>query len=579
MRRPSRTSLLWMLLFCASIPSVAQNIESIGREKPFSVNGGISINQIFYKSRGVTALRDPYTYFASGNINFSFYGWSVPLTFGVSNGNTSFSQPFNRYALHPTWKWINLHAGYTSMSFSPYTVNGHIFLGTGVDLTPEGNWKVSALYGRFLKPVEADTARQTTPAFQRMGYAMKVSYNDEGNTADLIIFRATDDETSIARPPDSLRIAPQENLVVSMAGSKRLFRKLVVRGEMAASALTRDQRAEKTTSDHALAMSSALFQPRLSSAYYRAFKTSADYEHNGWVIGAGYERIDPGYQTLGAYYFNNDLENITINASGAMKEGKLNVAASAGVQHDNVDKAKISTMRRIVSSFNFNYMPSPHMNVSGTWSSFGTYTNIRSQFESINQLTPYDNLDTLNFTQISRNASLSGMYSIPGLERRKQSVSLNISWQKASDRQAGLPQYSGNTFCNLNAGYAVTISPGNTTTAAITVNATVNNGEAMRTRTMGPTASFTRSFLNRKIRTIFSSSWNKTYHNGSSGNSIANCRLNGAVSIRDSHNVNMSAVLARRTGSERIAVTEFTATIGYSYSFRSPGKKSEVKNQ
>lgn len=578
MRRPSRTSLLWMLLFCASIPSAAQDIESIGREKPFSVNGGISINQIFYKSRGVMSRRDPYTYFASGNINLSFYGWSVPLTFGISNGNTSFSQPFNRYALHPTWKWINLHAGYTSMSFSPYTVNGHIFLGTGVDLTPEGNWKVSALYGRFLKPVEADTARQTTPAFQRMGYAMKVSYSDEGNTADLIVFRARDHETSIAMPPDSLRIAPQENLVVSLAGSKRLFRKIVVRGEMAASALTRDQRAEKTTSDHPLATSAALFQPRLSSAYYRALKSSVDYEHNGWVIGTGYERIDPGYQTLGAYYFNNDLENITINASGAMKEGKLNMAASAGVQHDNVDKAKISTMRRIVSSFNFNYMPSPRMNVSGTWSTFGTYTNIRSQFESINQVTPYDNLDSLNFTQISQNASLSGMYSLPGPEQRKQNVSLNISWQKASDRQAGLSQYSGTTFYNLNAGYAVTISPRNTS-AAIMVNATVNNGEAMRTRTMGPTASFTRSFLNRKVRTTFSSSWNKTYHNRTSGNSIANCRVNGTVSIRNSHNVNMSAVLAHRTGAEKRGVTEFTATIGYSYSFRSADKKPEVKKQ
>src|SRR5690606_16226055 len=113
----------------------------------------------------------------------------------------------------------------------------------------------------------------------------------------------------------------------------------------------------------------------------------------------GYERIDPQYRTLGAYYFNNDLENITVNGATAILQGKLNLAANAGTQRDNLDNTKVSTMRRVVGSFNAGYAPSQKVNLNASYSTFQTYTNIRSQFLDINQLTPYDNLDTLNFTQ------------------------------------------------------------------------------------------------------------------------------------------------------------------------------------
>src|SRR5262249_45623444 len=157
-------------------------------------------------------------YFLSGNINFNLYGWSVPLNFSYSNQNVSFQQPFNQYSIHPTYKWVTGHFGYTSMSFSPYTVNGHIFLGGGIDLAPEGKWKLSALYERFQKAVKHDTTNNNSiPAYKRMGYGIKASYGDGGNFADLIIFHAGDEINSIGRIPDSLNILPQENLVISLA--------------------------------------------------------------------------------------------------------------------------------------------------------------------------------------------------------------------------------------------------------------------------------------------------------------------------------------------------------------------------
>jgi hypothetical protein len=571
MRRPSRPGLSLVVALCANIPLAAQNLESIGKEKPFSFAGGLSFNQIFYSSSGIASRRAPYSYFASGNLNLSLYGWSIPLSFTRSNQQTSFSQPFNQYSLHPTWKWITAHAGYTSMSFSPYTVNGHIFLGCGVDIAPAGNWRLSALYGRFLKAVEADTAHApiTLPAFERRGYALKATYGNGRNFVDIILFHAKDVSNSIGKIPDSLGVTPQQNLVLSVGGGKTIFKHFQLKAELATSALTRDTRSEKTTHRHLLARSGIFFEPRISSAYYNALKTSFQYQQDAWIIGVAYERIDPGYRTLGAYYFNNDLENITLNGSAGILKGKMNIATSTGIQHDNLDKTKVSSMRRLVGSVSLNYIPSQRLNLSSSYSSFQTFTNIRSEFETINQLTPYDHLDTLNFTQISRSASLSGIYTFRGSENKKQHVNVHLTWQDAAEKQGHVEQHSGSRFYNLNVGYSMVLVPQNTS-LALAFNTAITQGYTIQTRIIGPGASVTRSFLNRKFRTTLSSSYNKTRSSGVNVHAVINCRLNSTFSIKDKHNISLSAVMVKRINATEGAggrITELTATAGYNYSF------------
>ncbi len=555
-----------MLVLCAAIPSIAQDLESIGRGKPFSLSGGISLNQILYASSGIAARRDPYRYFASANINISLYGWNIPLAFNHSNSNTSFTQPFNQYSMHPTWKWVTLHAGYTSMSLSPYTVNGHLFAGGAIELAPKGKWKFSALYGRFLKAIEPDTLRdsQRQPAFQRMGYAVKTAYGDEQNRIELILFHAEDDPASISQPVDSLQITPHENMVVSVGGVKKLFGHLKLRTEFAASALTKDTRAEKTSRRNLFAKSGLLFQPRLSSAYYRAIKASVDYQHDHWLLGIGYERIDPEYRTLGAYYFNNDLENITLNSTAVLMKEKLNVALSAGIQHDNVAKIRISTMRRLVSAFNITATPSPRLNVSASWSTFQTYTNIRSQFAQVDELIPYNN-DTLNFTQISRNAALSAYFVVSESESKKQNVNVNLGWQEGADNQG--QRYSASRFLNANIGYTLSF-PAQSITITFLLNTTTQESASLNSRMIGPTASITKTFLNRKLRTMLSTSLTDSFSNGTRVNRLLNCRITGVLAIKNKHSLNLAGVLVRRFSSR--ATTELTASIGYHCSFGAP---------
>ncbi|MGB4775201.1 MAG: hypothetical protein WBP45_08515, partial [Daejeonella sp.] len=138
--------------------SQAQRLDGIGKDPFLKVSGSVATNQVAYFADGISSRRDPYNYFLSGTLNFDLYGWSVPLGFTYSNQSKgAFQQPFNQYGLTPTYKWVTGHLGYSSMSFSNYTLNGHLFNGAGIDLAPAGRFKFSAMYGRLQKAVKTDT--------------------------------------------------------------------------------------------------------------------------------------------------------------------------------------------------------------------------------------------------------------------------------------------------------------------------------------------------------------------------------------------------------------------------------------
>lgn len=560
--------LLWIFI-ALPFAGYSQNLEAIGNENPLTVSGGLSINQIFYGVKGIDSRRDPYSYYASGNINFGLYGWSVPLSFSLSNQGVSYQQPFNQYGLHPTYKWVTAHIGYASMTFSPYTLNGHLFQGVGVDLAPGEKFKFSAMYGRLLKAVEADTLNENapTPAFKRMGYGFKAHYGDSKYFGEVSLFRAKDDSTSIAYVPEDEGILPQENLVISLSGGVTFFQKIQLKAEFANSALTRDTRALEGGGRGIFG--GALFTPRISTSYYKAIKSSLTYSGSGYNLGIGYERIDPEYRTLGAYFFNSDLENITVNGATAFAGGKINVSANVGTQRDNLDGSKISTMRRWVSALNVGFTPNEKFNMSGSYSNFQTFTNIRSQFVDINQLTPYDNLDTLNFTQISQNLNFNANYVLPGSEKKRQNLSANVSIMKAADEQGGVQQNTGSTFYNLNTAYSLNLVPKNLTLSA-SINYSQNKALSTKSSTLGPTVSVSKTMFDKKLRVTGSYSLNNTYMDGSMTNRVNSVRGNASYSLRKKHNFNLSVVALNRATKQETGAndfTEFTGTLGYSYSF------------
>jgi hypothetical protein len=414
---------------CICLDAFTQNLELIGKPDAIKVSGGFNATAIGYTASGINARRDPLNYFLSGNVTADVYGISIPVSFSYSNQQVSFRQPFNQFSIAPTYKWAKVYAGYHSLTYSSYSLVGHIFSGAAIELTPS-KFRLHAMYGTLNQAVEEDTIRQSQPAYRRVGYAVKAGYGDNQNSIDLILFKAEDEINSLRQQPVKAQVFPMENLVLSAIAKKKLGAHFTWSGEIASSALSRDTRVTPTELEktNAFAYVGGWFTPRASSEYHHAMKTSVGYTGGAIHLQLNYERVDPGYQSLGAYFFNNDMENITVSTSVRLLHNKLDLSANVGTQRNNLNDAKVNATSRTVGTFNFNFNPSQAWNVTGSYSNFTTFTRVRPRFD------PFFNnaLDSLNFYQINQNITSSVSYSF-GSKEVKQGIFFNGSFQMADE--------------------------------------------------------------------------------------------------------------------------------------------------
>jgi hypothetical protein len=540
--------------------------EQYNKDNLFKINGGVSANTVFYS--GDNSMRDPFTWVLSGNVNISVFNqFNLPFTFNFNNLGGSYTYPAmpNRLSLHPVYKWVATHIGDVSMTFSPYTLNGHQFTGAGVDLTPEHlPLKVSVMYGRLLKATEYNPEeRLSVPAYKRMGYGAKVLYDKDKYSLGMSFFSAGDYENSLKIVPDSFAIFPQNNVAMSWEAGLRLIKNLTLTVEYGISLLTRDIRINNTASS----FFNRLFNQNSTSSTYHALHTELSYQLMKNTITFGYERIDPEYQSLGAYYFTNDLENFTVSYARPFFKDKLTFTVNAGLQRDNLDNNKSEEIQRIVGSVNLNYNHSEQLSASLAYSNFQSYTNIKSQFDYINEITDYDNLDTLNFTQLSQNATLNVNWNIAKNELQKHNLSFNLNYQEAADKQNGAVRTGGaSQFYNFATNYGLLFIPQSiqiNTSANVTYN-TVGYNNML---TYGPSIGAATKLFNNNLTTGITASYNASSNNGDWQSSIFNLRLNVACTILKKHNLNAVIVSQSRNMKEHPTSGDFTLTCGYLYNF------------
>lgn len=562
---------LSLLLFPGSC-LMAQNLTNLHEKEPVRITGSVAANQVLYGSSGDLAGRDPYSYYLMGRMNIALYGWSIPLSYRYSNRNHTFQQPFNQFSLSPSYKWIQTHIGYSSMSFSPYTLSGHLFYGAGLELKPTSELEVSLLYGRLKKATRPDTSiRSAQPSFRRMGYGLQTTLNKWNGSYTLTVFHSRDERSSLDSVPLQQGVLPEENLVLSMKASQTLWQNFSFDIEYAGTALTCDTRSAQNdiSIPGVFQHTGGLFTPRQSSSFHKALKSSFSYQFESSSLALAYERIDPGYRTHGAYYFRNDLANMTLNAQTVLFSDRMNVSVNAGLQHDDLNNQKSQQMKQLVSSVHLGFRFTNRLTMNLSYSNFQSYTHVKNQFEEINSVNPYNHLDTLDFTQISQNMSMSMTYQLSSSKTSRQQVSLNGSWQQAASEQGDVPMNAGSIFYNVNAAYGHTVQPiGLSLNAALSMNHSRNAG--ISSAIWGPTLSVNKSFFDRKLRSAISSSYNRSYSNHKLNGTVMNVRLSNGFKWKKQHTVQLSMMyMKRKRPLEELGnVAEFTLRMNYNYRFR-----------
>jgi hypothetical protein len=557
----------------------AQSLDNLKDQKPLLLNGFVSTNQVINAQPTDSGNISTYNSYYTGSLNFSIYGINTPLTFMYSNNQGDFTHPFNQFGLHPSYKWIKGHIGYASMSFSPYTLNGHLFLGTGVEIDPPGIFYGSAMYGRLKKAVDYDTTNYNQlAAYKRMGYGFKVGIADDGNFIDVSLFRAYDVENSINNTGIENQLLPQDNSVMSVSFNKELITNLVFQGEFASSYLSTDTRTERVIENNALLKPPTWFMPSRTSTINRnAFNSNLTYCQNRYSLGLGYERVDPEYKTLGAYYFTNNMENMTLNFSANFFENKISIGGNTGLQKDNLDNSKMNNTKRFVGAGNVNYVPGEKLNLNVAYSNFTSFTNVRSTFDYINETDPYQNFDTLNFRQISQNTNFIGSYLLSNSKEKRQTLNLNLTWQVSNDEQGG-DSVSTSNFYNASASYIINLTP-----LGLTCNTSVNYNRNEVTEagshTLGPVIGVSKLFFDKTFRTSITTSYSTSKTENFPSSNVFNVRMGLAYTLKKKHHFNTNVLFQQRESATK-SYNTLNFTFGYVYNFNVINQKQNVsKNE
>lgn len=541
--------------------SYSQDLEGMGIKKGIKASGGVSISNIIYNTNDSVNRRDPYQLILSGNLNLNIFGYDAPFSFIYSNSQRSYTQPFNRMSFAPRYKWIKAYIGQTSMTFSPYTLSGHSFRGAGLELTP-GNWRLSMMGGQMKKAVEytplAESASQ--PSYKRMGYGLKLGYEKGASGILVNVFSARDYERSIEEVPENVLLHPMTNVAAGISGRTSLFGHFTLEGEYSLSLLNSDTRLLSAT-DSVDVNDNSFSSATAGSRRFDAFSVGAGYQSSLAGIMVKYERVAPDYQSLGAYYFNNDLENLTIAPSLRLLEGRFTVSGNAGVQRNNLDATRESTTRRFVGAGNMNFSISERWNLNLSYSNFSTFTNMKPREDPFFR----DSMDSLDFYQVTNQAGGTVNY-VFGKKESPGNLMLFTSFQVAND--AGSENAAD--FLSSNASYSQVI--GSDVTISVLYNLNSSESQDLRSLYHGPGLTVSRIFKEKNVRASFNSTYNRNLMNGIKGSPVLSTAVNlswmAGKAENEKHNVtsNISWVQRFRSavqGSRR----EITATVNYSYSF------------
>jgi hypothetical protein len=218
-----------------------------------------------------------------------------------------------------------------------------------------------------------------------------------------------------------------DNVVTSISGKLSIVKNLQLQAEYAVSMLTRNTLLSDSSSHRKRPVYYDWVNGNASTTVKNAYNASLTYRYKIVSLALKYERVAPGYMTLGALFFNNDLENITLAPSFTLAGGKLTLSVNTGFQRNNLQGGTSSIQRRWVASIQVSGQLFKGFTINGAYSNFSSFT--RRNPSSIPLYNPV--LDTMNFYQVSENYNAGANYTFG--ETYKQAVSSSFTFVKSQN--------------------------------------------------------------------------------------------------------------------------------------------------
>ena len=535
----------------------AQDIGNLSKQKPFEFTGSIDIKGIAYNINGIESRRKPFAWYLFGSPTFTIYGISIPFSFSLSDQEKTFSQPFNQYGLSPHYKWIMVHLGYRNVTFSPYTLAGHTIYGAGIELKP-GNFRFGFMYGRLNKGIEIDssTGYSQAASFTRYGYATKIGYGSQKSYFDISFLKAQDDTTSINQlnTDSSKRVMPEANIVGSVVTHLTISSHLYFDGDLGLSIYTNNVNSSLKFPE--LEKYNLIIPINLSTQKFIAYSAAVGYKQKYFSLKLAYKWVEPGFKSMGTYFFNSDMEQISIAPAFQVLKNRLRFSGNIGLQWDNVRKQKTATTSRTVFSGGLNIDFTKKLGLDIAVSNYSM--NSTPQVSLVNQkylLTNTSKSYSFSPRFVLAKKSVNQMFT--GNFTLSQLIDANNSTQSFNEIETKMAfiSYSLNFLKN-----AITINT--------SANLIINTLKSDETQNYGLNAGINKGILKNKIQMGSNISYTLSKSKGSSN--VLNLGLNCLYNISKHNRIYVRWLMLHNkpieTGSTP-SFTENTGEFGYSFSF------------
>jgi hypothetical protein len=308
-----------------------------------------------------------------------------------------------------------------------------------------------------------------------------------------------------------------------------------------------------------------LFTPKISSGFYHAINSSVAYKLPFGQVGFKYERIDPGYKTLGTLFFNNDLEQWTANTNLTLWQKRINLSGSMGFQRNNLDRIKQNTHNRLIGSLNVGIQTNKKLSLNINLSN----TNNTNRQKAVTLPTLL--IDSIILVQSNRNASLNATYQLGAGERQQSTLNFMLAYQNASSIENEVirqDQINSYLFGNLNHTYSNAEKGWNSTASLL-----INYGMVpqLTMLTIAPSFTLGKKVLKDKGNISSSLTYSTIWTNGSPGNRLFNLRLSGSTKIMERHQLTINFSFVNNNSKTEIngysAFREMSGTLGYNWNF------------
>jgi hypothetical protein len=568
----------------------AQDLTTIAKQKPVTVSGGLGLGFNAYQSTVYNPNNSPFGYTLNGSVNISLYGlYNIPITVFMTNlgrGASLRPAPLTNLGFAPTYKRFTFYGGWNSVQFSQYTLAGAPFVGGGLEY--KGKWlRLGAVYGQFQKAYGDTVEMAQTLGYQRMGLGAKLGFGGSRTFIDFTFFKAKDDTNSLKTRLTLPEAKAKENIAIGSNWRLGLFKnRLVWESEVGISVLSKDMLArpiDLTEASPQYADFQKVYQPRLSSALYHAASTSLGWQGSKGQIKFQYRRVSKDYQSLGALYVQNNLENYTLNTNFSLFKSKLRFNMMGGIQHDELPifgstvgvkerllmfvtagayasklqtELPVFTYRRIGSgSMSFN--PTPKYGLDLSFSNFLTDQQVSNRLlldtaRTAQATTSFMVMNRFTFVRPNRVHNIIAVYNYSLFDNnvsKNPSVPLSIGNNTISNVTYSLsfPKKRLSTNLNLNYSHSVFATP-------------VTYMGAM----IGATTGLFKGKISTGANIGYGINETPTRRRGN-----VNFSVNASAQVLKKQSLNLSIIMLRNEAEKQLNPTigEFRGTIGYNYAF------------